>query len=169
MRIAGLAFGLFLAAFLLHWIIWRIRIPRRQSAALLVIFLGMLPAGLLLLAFLPGLAGLAAVGPWQCLHVAVFHVAMTIGYVVNYSGLEGRSPSMTLLVFVADARGKGRTREELFDVLRGDCPVETRLEAMIRDNMVTCQNGTYVLTTKGCAWARVFGQWRDLLNLPKGG
>ena len=113
MRIAGLAFGLFLAALLLHWIVWRIRIPRRQSAALLVILLGCLPAGLAAVLFVPALQVFGPLGFWVVLHVSTFHVALSLAYIVAYSAIEGRSPSMALLVYVADARGQGRTREEL--------------------------------------------------------
>lgn len=117
MKTAGLAVGLFLAAFLLHWIIWRITIPRRQSAALLVILLGTLPVGLAAVTYVPALRPLGPLSPWQCLHVAIFHVTMSLGYVVAYSALEERSPSMTLLTFVADAGTQGRTLHELKAVL----------------------------------------------------
>ena len=116
MRIAWLALTLFLAAFVLHWAVWRIRVPRRQSAALLVILLGSLPIGLALVTFVPALQFLRPHGMWELVQVVTFHVAMTLAYVVAYSAIEGRSPSMTLLGYVADARGGGRTRAELLSV-----------------------------------------------------
>jgi hypothetical protein len=169
MRIAALAFGLFLAAFLLHWIIWRVRIPRRQTAALLVILLAFLPVGLAAAAFLPALQFLAPIGFWEVVHVSMFHVALSLAYIVAYTAIEGRSPSMALLVYVADARGQGRTRGELESVLRGGNPVAARLQAMLLDGMVVQADGLYRLTPKGWAWARTLGCFRNLLGMEKGG
>jgi hypothetical protein len=169
MRIAGLGFGLFLAALLLHWILWRIRIPQRQTAALLVILLGSLPIGLAAAGPVPGLAFFGPLGFWEVVHVATFHVALSLAYVVAYSAIEGRSPSMALLAYVADGGGRGRTREELESLLRGENPVAARLDAMLRDKMVVLRGGRFVLTAKGWAWARGLGGFRRFLGLKKGG
>ena len=55
---------------------------------------------------------------WQAIHVAVFHTACTLAYIVAYSALEHRSPSMTLLVAVADAAAAGCSPDELRGLLR---------------------------------------------------
>jgi hypothetical protein len=169
MRIAALALTLFLAAFVLHWAVWRIRVPRRQSAALLAILLAALPAGLALVTFVPALQYLRPHGIWEFVQVGTFHVAMTLAYVVAYSAIEGRSPSMTLLTYVADARGSGRTRADLAAVLRGDDPVALRLNALLDDRLIVEKKGEYVLTRKGWAWSRCFGTFRNFLNMEKGG
>ena len=169
MKIAGLAFGLFLAAFLLHWIIWRIKIPRRQSAALLAILLGTLPVGLAAVVYVPALQPLGPLGFWQCLHIAIFHVMMSLGYVVVYSALEERSPSMSLLTFVADAGPQGRTLQELRLVLADARPVESRLQAMVRDHMVIETQTNYRLTAKGRVWAQIFACWLRLMGASRGG
>ncbi|MGO9108223.1 MAG: hypothetical protein ACLP9L_03225 [Thermoguttaceae bacterium] len=169
MKVAGLAIGLFLAAFLLHWMIWRIKIPRRQSAALLVVLLGTLPVGLAVVVYVPAFQFLGPLGFWQCLHAAIFHVMMSLGYVVVYSALEERSPSMSLLTFVADAGPEGRTLEELRLLLAGFRPVESRLQAMIRDHMVVETQTSYQLTAKGRVWAQVFSCWLRLMGASRGG
>ncbi|MEN6494376.1 MAG: hypothetical protein ABFD16_08795 [Thermoguttaceae bacterium] len=169
MRIASVAIGLFCAAFLVHWLVWRIHVPRRQSAAILLILLAMLPLGLAVMAFVPPGQAWTPRGVWEYLHVAIFHVAMTLAYVVAYSALEDRSPSMTILVHVANAKGAGRTREELVAILKGRRPVERRFEALVRDNMVEEVDGVYRLTSKGKQWAWTFLQWRRLLKMDKGG
>jgi hypothetical protein len=169
MRIAALTLILFLAAFLLHWVVWRIRVPRRQSAALLAILLAVLPVGLAAVTYLPALQILRPQGLWEVVQVCTFHIAMTLSYVVAYSAIEGRSPSMTLLSYVADSRGRGRTRAELEGVLRGDDPVAARLNALVRDNMIGRDANGCALTAKGWAWARCFGAFRSLLKMQKGG
>src|SRR5262249_23646491 len=86
------------------------RVPRRQIFCLLLLFLGLLPVGLAAAAWLPGLHGLRPDGFWENLHVALFYVAVSLGYIVTYSALEEDSPTLTVVAFVADAGGRGGAR-----------------------------------------------------------
>lgn len=169
MRVACAAFGLFALAFLLHWLWWRVRVPKRQSATIMLLFFGILAAGLGALHVVPGLKAWGPWGLWPSLHIALFQTAMTLGYVVAYSILEERSPSMTLLVYVADSVDRGRSRDELHAVLAGFTPVETRIDAMVRDGMIEPDGDGYRITPKGRAWAITFGTWHRLIRLAKGG
>jgi hypothetical protein len=169
MYVAFYAFGLFALSFAVHWAWWRVRVPRRQSATILLLFMGLLAVGLAAMPWWPPLQGLGLLGLWPALQVALFQVSMTLAYIVAYSALEERSPSMTLLVHVANARGAGRTRDELYAVLGGMTPIELRLAAMTRDKMLTADGGAYRITAKGRAWATVFSTWRRLIRLNKGG
>ena len=171
MRILFLAVALISVGFGLHWMLWRIRIPGRQTLALLAIFTGVLVAGLW--ATRPG----ATLIPeswrwhdaWELLHISQFHIAMMLGYIVAYSAIEERSPSMTILSSVDRAGASGRTRQEVQSLLRGVSPVEIRLRAMDRDGMVVVADGLVSLTAKGRAWADVFSAWRRFLRYEKGG
>jgi hypothetical protein len=131
--------------------------------------MGSLVAGLLLAPLLGDLDPYRPHNIWQLLHVAVFHTAMTLAYIVAYSALEERSPSMTLLTHVADASERGRTRDELYAVLGGMTPIESRLAAMTRDKMIVVEGDTYVVSPKGRVWAVTFGSWRRFIRLRKGG
>jgi hypothetical protein len=169
MLIACFAFGLFALAFALHWVWWRVKLPRRQSAALLLLFTLVLALGLAAAQWWPPLAGWGPHGIWPCLQVAIFHIAMTLAYIIAYSALEERSPSMTLLLHVAESRGAGRTRDELYAALSGVTPIESRLAAMTRDQMLIAVGQGYRITPKGRVWAGTFGTWRRLIRLNKGG
>src|SRR5579862_3987265 len=103
MRVAGFAVGLFLVAFLVHWLIWRIRIPHRQTAALLAIFFGFLPIGLAAMQALFRAMDWPDFNGWELLHISIFHTALSLAYIVVYSALEERSPSMTVLLHLAAA------------------------------------------------------------------
>lgn len=168
MSTALLAGGVFAAAFLIHLIWWRIALPRRQTAALLAVFFGVLFAWLAVSHFLPG-HSLTAADRWQAIHVAVFHTACSLAYIVAYSALEHRSPSMTLLVAVADSGTAGCSPEELRGLLAGASPVEVRLDAMVHEGMVVRDGDGYRLAPKGLAWATVLTNWRRLLGMPPGG
>lgn len=167
MRLLTIAIGLSATAFLAHWLLWRVRIPTRQTAALLAIFLATLIIGLASSPWWPLAWRFTSV--WEVLHVAIFHVAAMLAYVVAYSALEERSPSMTILSRVADAGSRGQSREDLQAMLVNISPVEIRLAAMVRDGMVRDEAGMIRLTNKGWAWASTFSTWRRLLRFQLGG
>lgn len=168
MSTAILAFGLLATAFFMHLVWWRMSLPRRQTAMLLVVFFGVLVAWLAASHFMPG-RWCTAADRWQAIHVAVFHTACALAYVVAYSALEHRSPSMTLLVAVADAGPAGCAADDLRGLLLGANPVEVRLDAMVHEGMVTREGEGYRLAPKGRAWATVLSAWRRLLGMPRGG
>jgi hypothetical protein len=165
---ALLATAVFASAFLVHLVWWRTSLPRRQTATLLVVFLTMLFAWLAVSHFLPG-RWFTAADRWQAIHVAVFHTACTLAYVVAYSALEHRSPSMTLLIAVDNAGDAGCLPDELRDLLNEFNPVNVRLDAMVQDCMIIRDGDGYRLTAKGRAWAAVLSNWRQLLGMPRGG
>lgn len=168
MNTALLAAGLLAVPFAVHLAWWRLSLPRRQTAVLLWLFFGVLAVWLAASFCMPK-RWFAAANFWQAVHVAVFFAAFVLAYVVAYSALEHRSPSMTLLVAVADSGPKGRTREELRSLLSNVSPVEIRLEAMVKDGMIARDGEGYRLLTKGKIWAAVLSAWRGLLGMPRGG
>ena len=170
MKVAVIASTLSLCAFLVHLIAWRLHVPRRQTAALLVTFTLTLVLGLTFFssAYLRT-HGWALDQTWECIHVGIFHLAMMLGYVVAYSAIEEKSPSMSIVTWVAEAGEKGRTREEVEKLLSDNSPIESRLQAMLRDRMVKRRHHEYVLTDKGRLWAVVFAIWGRLMNAGRGG
>ena len=169
MRVAEAAAGLFLTAFIVHWITWRIRIPRRQTAALLLIFLGILPVGIAALLLAPPLRALGPWSFWASAHIAICQVAGALGYVVFYSVFEATSPTLRSLQYVANAGPAGRTREELAAMIKAATSMQIKLDAMVRDQMVSESGGVYRLTPKGRVWATTFANGRRWLGLAKGG
>jgi hypothetical protein len=172
MRVLGVGLLLAFLALATHWVVWRIRIPQRQTAALLLIFLATLTIGLLAVATVTGhgsMGGPWLRGGWEYAHVAIWHVAFMLAYIVAYSAIEERSPSMTLLCRVADAKSPGPTTAELQETLRAVSPVEIRLANMLRDGMVGQDGEDLYLLPKGHRWVAVFSRARTFLGLPKGG
>lgn len=170
MKVTVLACAITALSFAVHWCLWRIWVPRRQTLALMMIFFGVLIGGCLV-----GSCrdvrdhGWGLEWPWDYVQVAMFHISMTLGYVVAYSAIENRSPSMKILTFVADGGEEGRSRREVQELLGQDSPLEVRIEAMLRDGMVKRTDGGLTLTGKGDRWATAFSQWANLIGLGKGG
>lgn len=171
MRVFLIAFFIAALGFWIHWIWWRIRIPERQTFALLATFSLVLAVGLVattgVIAIIPPAWRLT--NAWEVLHVTCFHVAAMLAYVVAYSAIEERSPSMTILSRVAATGADGASRQELEGLLQRASPVDVRLNAMLRDGMVRSDGDRLALTAKGLAWARVFSTCRRMLAFPKGG
>src|SRR6266542_1065286 len=99
MRLLCLGVALFLIPLVFHLVLWRIRLPQRQTRALLLIFLGLWPCELVALQVLPSFIEYAPVGCWEYLHLVVCHLALSLAYVVLYSALEEDSPSMAIVQF----------------------------------------------------------------------
>lgn len=169
MRIWLFACGLTGASFIVHLLVWWAAIPRRQTRALLLLFattpIALLAIGLFARSHLPAWYPATS---WEWLHVAVFHIAFALAYVVVYSALEERSPSMTLLSRVAQAPA-GCSRTQLETLLGKTSPVEVRLDAMVRDGMISSDQSTYRITAKGRRWAATFEAMRKLLGFTPGG
>lgn len=167
MHVLAIAIASATVGFLSHWLIWRFRIPVRQTACLLVIFSASLVVTLASSPWWP--PAWRFISLWQVLHVAIFHVAAMLAYIVAYSAIEERSPSMTIVSRVADSGSRGQSREELQALLVDVSPVEIRLAAMLRDGMIRDEDGQIVLTAKGRAWAGTFIALRRILRFDLGG
>ena len=158
-------------AFVLHVALWRVRVPRRQTRSLLLIFFGTLVAALALLAGLSRTGGLPSefrLGP-TCLHLLLFHAAMALAYVITYSAVEADSPSLVIVRRVAEAGAEGLSLEQIQAELNDDILLRPRLADLVRDRMVT-RNGTqYAITSKGRTFAGLVILYRRLLGAGKGG
>ncbi len=160
------------ATFGAHLAWWRVRIPRRQTRALLLLSFGCLAAGLV---FLKAVGPSSSCSVWfpsspaALFQIALFHVAMTLAYITTYSALEVDSPSLVIVLRVAQAGAQGVSREELLAELDDDALVRPRLRDLIRDGMAVLDETRYTITPKGRRFAAVFILYRRVLGLGKGG
>jgi hypothetical protein len=145
--------GLFALSFLLHLLWWHLpRLPRNRLV-LTAIFLATL-AGALGLVWLLGRAG--AVPGWavprgfgQHLFVVVLHLSLFVAYLGLYSGLEGDSPTLVMILRVAAAGEEGLPEEELAAFMGDDRFLRSRLSYLVADGMGTLQDGRYRMAEQG--------------------
>jgi len=127
--------------FMVHLVWWRLALPRRQRAALLVLFF----VGSLTLAPVAGVVlGKIGVEPlsWiQWLNVALAVVAFTLAYVVTYSALEADSPTLSLVRHIAAAGASGVREEELATFMASRPFVGARLSALLEEGMIHEREG----------------------------
>lgn len=167
-----LLFGL---AFALHLVIWRIRVPKRQTASLLILFAGVLAAGGGVLACnAPPLGrwGIAALqGTPDFLQVGSFYIACTLAYIVVYSALAADSPSLVMIQQIADAGAAGLSHEKLLERASAGVLIDPRLQDLLTDRVADFDGARYRLRPKGVRLARLITFYRNTLlrRFEKGG
>jgi hypothetical protein len=135
---------------------WRLRVPKSQTPALLLIFLGALPLAAILRALVPATEGVMPASLEEWLYVTVVYVPVSLAYIATYSAVEEDSPSLRIVRYVADAGSAGRSRDDLSNILNDQVLLGSRLQAMVRDGLVLERDGFYALTDRGRALARAF-------------
>jgi hypothetical protein len=158
---------------LVHLIWWRISLPRRQTKALLAIFLTATAASILLLALLTRLApewqGYGPDDLWEYLHIAEMVLALGLAYIVTYSALEVDSPSLVIALAIADQGTRGLAAEDLARAMNDERLIRPRVEDLVLDQMAFWQGERLLLTPKGQTMARLFAFYRRLLGKGLGG
>ena len=164
----------FLLAFLAHILVWRVSLPERQTRTLLLLMFSVLFATL---ALLVGLGGVIAARygwsvpetPGDYLHLALLNVSLVFSYLITYSAIEADSPSLVIVLAVAEAGPDGLPEEALGLYAGDDILVKPRIKDLLRDKMASFEGGRYRLTLKGRLLAAVFIAFRKLLGRGKGG
>jgi len=155
------------AAFAAHLLLWRVRVPRRQTRAIVIIFISVLVLGL---------AGAFFLNqnnvPWQAHEYArtcLCVLCLLCAYVITYSAFEAQSPTLVMVEKILSA-GPGGLEKQAFEASMNDgVLILPRLDDLLRDNMARLENGRYTVTAKGRLMALVFVYFRKLLNLGMGG
>jgi hypothetical protein len=173
MKIFCVGSGLFALAFFIHLSLWKIKIPRRQTKVLLVIFIGTLILGFfglwILSSFDFAINFLCIDGLIEYLHISLFFISLLLAYVVTYSALEVDSPSLVMVMNIANAGEEG-IDEDVFDkAMTDEILVMPRLRDLVTDQMAFMDGNKYRLTIKGESMARMAIFYRKLLNSGKGG
>ena len=155
--------ALFAAAFGFHLVLWRIRLPKRQLSALLMLFATVWCVW--------AISPLARPVPLlDRLHVALFYISITLAYVITYTAIEGDSPTLSLMRFLAQSGAAGLPSSEVTRFLAQRPFVRARLDALVRSGQVVERNGRYVLAGQGTMFFKVILAYRKLYgSIPQGG
>lgn len=172
MKILLLGISIVSISFLIHLIVWKIRLPKRQTGSLLIIFFGILTVSLLCLRYAANFmeARYVPVNLSEYMQIIFFCASLSLAYVITYSALEADSPSLTMMRVIADAGPSGLEKERFNELMTDDILVKPRIRDLVRDGMVYLDAGRYKITPKGASFIKVFIFYRKLLNAPiKGG
>lgn len=162
----------FLSAFLVHFIVWRLCLPRLQTDTLLMIFVLVGAAGILMLKSRQGLCLLGIAAPeafWDYLRLSFFYMAAALAYIISYSAIEADSPSLVIVLRIAEAGPAGLAERRLGELMTNEILVLPRLEDLVRDGFAAFADEKYSLTPKGDRFIGIFLFFRRLLGRGKGG
>lgn len=163
---------LFIAALLIHLIIWRLHLPQKQTNALLLIFSLVLVSGVSVILAYPGLI------KWSlCLSISFFEIfqllllyaALSVSYILSYPAIEADSPTLIIIRAVFDSGAAGLDKSSLKRIADNDLLVLPRIKDMVSDNMVYIRDGKYRLKPKGLIMAKLFLFYRNIIRGGKGG
>lgn len=147
--------------------------PKGQTTALLEIFLITLFACLFILWFIQKL--IITLNPFllqnfsEYLHIIIFYISLTLAYIATYSAVEVDSPSLLIIMTIAQGGNNGFKKEELTKIIDDDLLVKPRAKDLLDDELVYLDSGKYKLTSKGFLMVNIFNFYRRLLNAQKGG
>jgi hypothetical protein len=144
--------ALFLAGLLTHLLVWRLRKPRSPMKALMLIFLGVITAGLAVLRCDDGIirsANLATLDSTAAyVHTLLFSVSMSLAYINSYTLLEWDSPTLTIVMAIAKAGKAGATKAELLGLADRLLLIESRIESLIQDKTIVEKDGRYMVSPR---------------------
>jgi len=166
----SLLFGL---TFVLHVVWWRIRLPKRQTKVLLLIFFGFLCVELFILQRYTLKISIFGLHPpsdvFEYFQLAIYFISLTLAYMITYSAIEADSPSLLIVRKISDAGKSGLSQEVLERGMGDRVLVEPRIRNLLIDKMVEMREEKYLLTKKGFLMTLLFKSYRNLMRANKGG
>lgn len=154
---------LFFLPLFVQLIIWRVRLPKNQLRALLIIFLTSLVIWIIW-------AFLFSIPAPFALHVAFAHLSLSLGYIAFYAAIEVDSPTLTLVHFIAKSGSKGISYESAASYLGQRPFFNTRFTGLIASGLIQEREGKFFVVGKGSVAFRLILAFRKLYGpIPKGG
>ncbi len=151
--------SLFLTAFLMHLILWRIRHPKSPVRAILIIFFMTFIAGTAVLLNNYEASKIEWFGlhsMWDILRIFLLYLAWTFTYCFIYHGFEDDSPSLFIVLNIWNSHNKGMTVEELVDLMPDEVFFKNRIEYLVIEKLAVLENGRYSISKKGKSILKLF-------------
>ena len=165
--------ALFISAFLIHLVLWKIRLPKRQTKTILQIFFAVLIIGILVLCNLPDSPVFWGITPpvsfAEYIQISSFFISLTLAYMITYSALEADSPSLVIVTTIANAGQNGLDKKKFDELMNDNILVNPRIRDLLLNKMVEMDEDRYVLTPKGALFARIFIIYREMMNVSRKG
>jgi len=163
------AVALFLCAFAAHAAIWRIRVPRRQTRALVLVFAGVPPLAWAAARALGAAAAPVSPPPADFPAIGLFYAGAACCYLITYAGVEEASPSLLIIRALEAAADRGCERAELAAIVTEERFVEPRIRALTEQHITTLTPEGSRLTPRGLWIARLAGLLSRCFRIHEGG
>jgi len=165
--------GVFLFAFIVHLIIWRICVPERQLKVLLTLFTGVF-AFTVVTSILVQIVLPYKLIPFplpsqltEYIHIGLLYVSLSMVYIEFFTALDADSPSIFIILAIAQEGGKGMKETDLqamLKPLKENIIIMSRIGNMLRDEMICEKDGKYIITQKGMFFIFLNKIYRWLVN-----
>ncbi|MFH1442347.1 MAG: hypothetical protein ABIH18_09965 [Candidatus Omnitrophota bacterium] len=165
-------FILFIIAFMLHILIWRVKRPNNTAKALIILFNSILISGIIILLWLAYNYPDLSILPRDFIsyaYIILLFFSLFAVYILSYPAIEADSPSLVITTRIAQAGKAGLSYEEIKELLRDDLLVEPRLKDLINARLIDLNNSIYKINAKGVFFIQPFIIYRNFLGLGKGG
>jgi hypothetical protein len=161
-NIAFLALAL-AGGFIFQVVWWRIRRPSISSVLFLfaLVFIGLSMTGLCL--------GILNLGPADYVRLTLLYISVTLSYAIVCSAVEVRSPTLSIITYIADRGRCGCRERELMQHFLAQGALADRIELMEVGGLVRIVERNCALTNKGLPFAHLFEFAAQFFDLPKGG
>ena len=172
---AGLIYGIGLLffAFMLHVIVWRLRVPKRQGRGILTIFAVVLFVGMVFAVsagYTEGDLWGRAVGQLlSSINWIILYITCTLAYLISFTAIEADSPSLVMVKKILESGDKGLPLGVLRESVANDDLVVPRISDLVRDKMIVKEEGRLLLAPKGRILSQLFIYQRRLFRLGPGG
>ena len=162
-----------ITAFMVHCIVWKVRIPQRQTRTINIIFYGFLTLTITFLSDMalniPLLSLHTPLHLSSYLHIVTFVTAITIAYIISYGAIEMESPSLLMVRVIGKAGTAGMSVSELNEIMYNYLSIELLIVELLNDRMIRLDGTVYRLTLKGVIMTRLILLHRKFFGLGKGG
>jgi len=160
---------LFLMAFILHLLIWKVRIPDNPIKTITILFTSILLGGIFVLRY-ASLSNLifesaALLSFSECLHVTLIFMSLLSVYYFVYGALTDESPSMFTMLNVAGMDEEGLSENELNELITDDLFIRPRMDYLVDEKMVCLQEEKYRLGSKGKNFIGMINFFQNLMKL----
>lgn len=105
----------------------------------------------------------------EYLHIFLFVTSFTLAYMITYSALEADSPSLVMIMSIANAGPNGLPKEQFEQLMTDEMLSIPRIRDLLRDKMIFVEKGKYKLTLKGLVFVHIFIVYRHILNISQKG
>lgn len=105
----------------------------------------------------------------EYLQMSFLFISLTFAYIVTYSAIEVDSPSLVMVLTIAQAGLEGLDKYKLKQKIEQDILITNRVRDLLSGDLISFDGRLYRLRPKGAIIARIFIAYRKLLRVPKGG
>ena len=154
-------------AWLVHLVLWRLRLPKAQLKDLLVVF-----AVVWAVAALSVLAGFVGTGSFNAgslvgfLYFCLIYWSAAFCYMITYSAMEGDSPTLSLTRYLHRKGAEGVSHEEIEEFFRQRPFVGARVKALVTDSVFIDESGGYRLASGKYIFFRLILGYRRVVFGP---